>query len=67
MSRLELLRVFPTVFRGAHVDHPAVSVHTARVVSVTAPASVAYADGERLGELPVSAECVPGAVSVLVA
>ena len=67
VSRVELLRVFPRVFRGAHVDHPAVSVHTARVVRVTAPASVAYADGERLGELPVTAECVPGALSVLVA
>jgi len=30
-------------------------------VKITADA-VAYADGERIGQLPVSAQCIPGAL-----
>jgi diacylglycerol kinase (ATP) len=29
--------------------------------------AVAYADGERIGQLPVSAECIPGAIRSWVA
>lgn len=59
-----LLRLFPTVYRGAHVDHPAVTVRRAATVSLDAPGVTAYADGERLAPLPVTNECVPGAVEV---
>lgn len=62
----ELLRVFPKVFRGAHLDHPAVSVHRARSVRLQAPGIVAYADGERLFPLPVDVDVVPGAVRILI-
>ncbi len=33
ISKLEFLRVFPTVYKGTHVDHPAVTVRRARQVS----------------------------------
>ena len=62
----ELLRVFPKVFRGAHLGHPAVSVHRARSVRLDAPGVVAYADGERLYPLPVDVDVVPGAVRILI-
>ena len=65
ISKPEFLRVFPRVYAGTHVDHPAVEVHEARVVSLQAPAAVAYADGESIGPLPLTAECVPGALRVL--
>ena len=65
ISTLEFLRVFPSVYRGTHVRHPAVSVHRARSVVLEAAGVVAYADGERLRALPVDVECVPGAVRVL--
>jgi diacylglycerol kinase (ATP) len=65
ISKPEFLRVFPRVYAGTHVDHPAVEVHEARVVSLQAPAAVAYADGEPIGPLPLTAECVPGALRVL--
>lgn len=61
----EFLRVFPRVFSGTHVTHPAVEVRRARTVRLEATGIVAYADGERFGPLPLDLEVVPGALSVL--
>ena len=66
ISKPEFLRVFPKVYKGTHVEHPAVTVHAAREVSLRAPDVVAYADGERVQPLPVDVTCVPGALQVLV-
>ena len=65
LGKLEFLRVFPTVYKGTHVNHPAVSVHTARTVELEAPGVVAYADGEYVQPLPCTATCVAGALQVL--
>jgi diacylglycerol kinase (ATP) len=67
ISKPEFLRVFPTVYKGTHINHPAVSVHTARRVDLASPGAMAYADGERIAALPLSVEAVPGALQVLVA
>lgn len=64
-SRATLLKVFPRVYRGTHLDHPKVTVHRAAKVGLAAPGTTGYADGEPLGALPLTAECVPGAVRVL--
>ena len=61
----EFLRVFPRVFSGGHVDHPAVTIHRARSVRLDAAGIVGYADGERFAPLPLECTAVPGAVSVL--
>jgi diacylglycerol kinase (ATP) len=66
VSRTTLVRIFPRIYRGTHVDHPAVSVHQVRCISLASPGQVAYADGERLGPLPVTAQIAAGALSVLV-
>jgi diacylglycerol kinase (ATP) len=60
VSKFEFLRVFPKVFTGQHIHHPQVDIYRAAKVSLTAEA-VAYADGERIGGLPVRAECMAGA------
>lgn len=60
-----LLRVFPKVFRGAHVSHPAVEILRGRRVRLEATGIVSYADGERFEPLPIECEVVPGAVTVL--
>ncbi|GAA4405222.1 diacylglycerol kinase [Fodinibacter luteus] len=65
ISTPEFLRVFPTVFKGAHVTHPAVEIHRAREVRLEARGIVSYADGERFAPLPMSVEVVPGALEVL--
>jgi diacylglycerol kinase (ATP) len=67
MSRLAFLRVFPSVYRGEHLRDPRVRVVRATRVSVDADDVVGYADGERVGPLPLDLELVGGAVSVLAA
>ncbi|MFE9563847.1 diacylglycerol kinase [Streptomyces sp. NPDC006487] len=64
-SRTTLLKVFPRVYKGTHLDHPKVTVHRAAQVTLEAAGITAYADGEPLGPLPVSARCVPGALRLL--
>ncbi|MEV5566221.1 diacylglycerol kinase [[Kitasatospora] papulosa] len=64
-SRTTLLKVFPKVYRGTHLGHPAVTVHRVSSISLAAAGVTAYADGEPLGPLPLDATCVPGAVRVL--
>ncbi|MHC3472048.1 diacylglycerol kinase [Streptomyces sp. 7R007] len=64
-GRATLLRVFPTVYRGTHVDHPKVSVYRAATVELAAEGITGYADGEPLGPLPLTARCVRGAVRVI--
>lgn len=70
LSRPEFLYTFPKVFRGAHVDHPAVEVFAARRVEVASTGGALefdlYADGERIGPLPVEIEAVPRALRVIV-
>ncbi|UAJ81094.1 diacylglycerol kinase [Leifsonia sp. ZF2019] len=65
MSRLRFLRLFPTVFRGEHTDLPEVSFHSVSTVRLDAEGVVVYADGERIGPLPVDVSVVPGALRVL--
>jgi diacylglycerol kinase (ATP) len=66
VGKVEFVRVFPRVYKGTHVSHPAVLRRRVREVTLTSPGETAYADGERLADLPVTATCVPGALQVLV-
>ncbi|MGW2474978.1 diacylglycerol kinase [Streptomyces sp. NPDC001665] len=64
-SRTTLLKVFPRVYKGTHLGHPVVTVHRAASVTLEAVGVTAYADGEPLGALPLTATCVPKAVRIL--
>ena len=66
LSKLGLLRTYPKLFKGTHVHTPEYRHHRVRRVTVAAPGIVAYADGERIGALPLTIEVVPGALRVLV-
>lgn len=66
VTRRTLLRLAPKLDTGGHVGHPKVSFRTARKVTIEAD-RVAYADGERIGPLPVTTRCAPAALPVLVA
>jgi diacylglycerol kinase (ATP) len=66
ISKIEFMKVFPRVFAGTHISHPAVEIVRTRTVSIESKA-VAYADGERIGQLPVSAECIHNAAQTWVA
>ena len=65
MSRLELVKTYPKLYSGRHVTHPQYEHHRVRSVTIAAPGIVAYADGERLGSLPVTVDVVPNALRVL--
>jgi diacylglycerol kinase (ATP) len=67
MSKPEFIRVFPSVYKGTHVRHRAVTVKRARHVSLRAFGVTAYADGERVATLPLACEAVPKALHVLAA
>ena len=66
MSKAGLVRTYPKLFKGTHVTHPQYEHHRVRSVTVAAPGIVSYADGERFGALPLTIECDPGALSILV-
>lgn len=66
VSKRELIRVYPRLFTGSHVRHPAYERHRVRTATIAADGIVAYADGERIAPLPVTVEAVPDAVSVYV-
>lgn len=57
VSKIEFLKVFPKVFSGKHITHPAVKISRGRSVEIDSDA-VAYADGERVGPLPVKARVI---------
>ena len=65
VSKVELVRTYPKLFKGTHITHPQYEHHRARRVTVAAPGIVGYADGERFGPLPLTVECVPRALKVL--
>ncbi|HSP75295.1 MAG TPA: diacylglycerol kinase family protein [Cryobacterium sp.] len=64
LSRVGFLRVFPKVFSGTHTTLPQVEITRCRSIRIEADRVVAYADGERIGALPVQIDVVPGALLV---
>lgn len=65
MSRRRLVRVLPKVRDGGHLGDPEVRTLRVRKVRVECPSWLGYADGEPLAPLPLTVECVPGALQVV--
>ena len=63
VSRAELLRVFPKVYSGRHVGHPAVSFYRCKEIEIIGSGST-FADGEPISTLPLTATCVSNAMKV---
>lgn len=57
VSKLEFIKVFPKVYSGKHVHHPQVEILRTKNIKISS-STIAYADGERIGFLPITAECV---------
>lgn len=64
MSKLNFLRTFPKVFKGTHIHHPSVRTLRGQNLHIEAPGQTAYADGERVGPLPVDVSVVPRGLQV---
>ena len=63
VSRTELLKVFPKVYTGRHVGHPAVTFYRCREIEIIG-SGASFADGEPISALPLSAQCVSNALRV---
>ena len=63
VSKFELLKVFPKVFSGSHVNHPQIEFLRIRSISIQAQ-TIAYADGEYISQLPISISVVPKALAL---
>lgn len=65
-SRIKLIRLFPTVFKGTHINLEEVTTDRARTILVESPGINAYADGDYVCPLPAEISAVPGALTILV-
>lgn len=66
VSTGRFLRLFPSVFSGRHVEHEEVSTFRGRAIEVAAAGQIAYADGERIGPLPIAVSVATDQLSVVV-
>ncbi|MGZ5368879.1 MAG: diacylglycerol/lipid kinase family protein [Aeromicrobium sp.] len=64
-SRFTLLKSMPKVYDGSHVALEAVTVLRGSTVRIEGAGVTAYADGDRLAELPIEATVRAGAVTIL--
>lgn len=61
VSKREFIRIFPSVYEGAHISHPKVEIHKASKIGIEASA-ICYADGERIGPMPATFHVAKGAL-----
>jgi YegS/Rv2252/BmrU family lipid kinase len=67
VSKLQLLRNFPHVFRGSHIGHPFVEYFRASRVEIIADEQMElFGDGEYLEKTPIKIEVARQALSVVV-
>jgi diacylglycerol kinase (ATP) len=64
-SRTKLIRLFPTVLKGTHVERDEVTTARAKTIHVECPGINVYADGDFACPLPAELSAVPGALQIL--
>jgi diacylglycerol kinase (ATP) len=68
IGRLTAVRQLPNLYRGTHVDHPSVSMRTARTIQLDGDgAARIHLDGEPFGGLPLRVRIEPARIAVAVA
>jgi diacylglycerol kinase (ATP) len=65
LGRLTMARLKPRLRRGTHVTDARVTTYRAVEVRIHSDDIIGYADGERIGPLPLVVRCMPGAVRLL--
>jgi len=66
LSKPDLLRSLPRIYRGTHLAHPKVTLKRAGVVEVRSAAPLPLqADGELLGQVPARFYVLPAALQVI--
>ena len=65
LSRVNLLKTFPKIFDGSHVDTPFVDYIQAKTIKLeTNVPKILSPDGEVCGEFPAEVSCMPGAIDL---
>jgi diacylglycerol kinase (ATP) len=66
IGKLELLKTFPRVYKGTHMTHPKISHMKAAQIAIESDQKfLLHADGELLGEGPVSFSLVPACLKLV--
>ena len=67
LTRAELLRSLPRIYKGTHLTHPKVTMKRAREIEIRPAQPIALqADGELLGEAPACFHILPGALNIAI-
>ncbi|EEG76933.1 diacylglycerol/lipid kinase family protein [Dethiobacter alkaliphilus] len=67
LHRLQFMRLFPLVYQGKHVKHPAVQVLRGKQIAVKCAKPLhVHADGELIGKTPLKVEMCHHAISIKV-
>lgn len=68
VPRFTVARILPRVLKGTHIEHPAVRLYNTRSVLVEALDGPQFicADGETIGQTPMTFEVKPGALKIRV-
>ena len=65
-SKLRYLRNLPRVFNGTHLQDPAIKIVKAREITFSADRPfTGYADGDPIGDLPLTVRVLPGSLRVV--
>ncbi|WP_331254670.1 diacylglycerol kinase family protein [Sutcliffiella horikoshii] len=66
ISKLEFLRLFPSVFKGKHIDSPLIKTYRGKELEIhsTMPLKI-HGDGEQIGKCPAHIKIIPFALNVL--
>ena len=67
ISKLKILKVFPTIFSGKHIQIKEVNMYKAKKISINSqlPTPVNL-DGDIVGYTPLLLEIIPNAIKVLI-
>ncbi|HKJ16860.1 MAG TPA: diacylglycerol kinase family protein [Xanthomonadales bacterium] len=67
LSRLRLLRLFPTIYKGEHIKYKEVETLQGRVITISSPDGLELmVDGEFRSQTPVRIECLPSEIDMFV-
>ncbi|MBN2909429.1 diacylglycerol kinase family lipid kinase [Polycladomyces sp. WAk] len=66
VTRRDFLRLFPSVYRGTHVDQPFIVFRRAKQFTVSSEIPLlVHADGEVIGQTPIAVTVLPQSLKVL--
>ncbi len=67
ISRMQLLKLFLKVFKGAHIPHPLISYFQVKSFTIDSERALLNVDGEITGLAPCSVTVIPSAIRILAA